>query len=87
MKDVTMKEVKGGFVVLSSQTLKVLGDFALDDKADVVLMAPVESLLDMVPSRLSMPYSGLQTRRPPGKGSVTKETEGTQGSSATISTL
>ena len=35
LKDVTMKEVKGGYVVLSNQTLKVLGDFALDDKADV----------------------------------------------------
>ena len=87
LKDVTMKQVKDGYVVLPNQTLKILGDFALDDKADVVLMAPVESLLDMVPSRLSMPYSGLQTRRSPGKGSVTQETEGTQGSSATISTL
>ena len=87
LKDVTMKEVQGGYVVLSNQTLKILGDYALDDKADVVLMAPVESLLDMVPVRLSMPYSGLQTRRLPGKGSVAQETEGTQGSPATTSTL
>ena len=87
LKDVTMKEVKGGYVVMSNQTLKVLGDFALDDKADIALVAPVESLLDMVPSRLSVPYSGLQTRRIPGKGAVVQETEGTQGSSATTSTL
>ena len=87
LKDVTMKQVKGGYVVLSNQTLKILGDYALDDKADVVLMAPVESLLDMVPSRLTMPYSGLTTRRFPGKGSVDQETEGTHGSSTTISSL
>ena len=42
-----------------------------------MLMAPVESLLDMVPVRLDMPYSGLQTRRLPGKGSVAEETEET----------
>ena len=53
---VTMKEVREGYISVSTQTLKVLGDFALEDKADVVLMTPVESLLDMVPSRLSMPY-------------------------------
>ena len=87
LKDVTMKQVKGGYVVLSNQTLKILGDYTLDDKADVVLMAPVESLLDMVPCRLIMPYSGLATRRLPGKASVDKETEGTQGSPTTISTL
>ena len=75
LKGVTMKEVKEGYVIMDTQTLKVLGDITLDDKADVVLMAPVESLLDMVPSRLSMPYSGLQTRRLPGKGSVAQETE------------
>ena len=65
----------------------MLGDFTLEDKADVVLMSPVESLLDMVPSRLSMPYTGLQTVRFPGKGAVVQETEGAQGSSATSSTL
>ena len=64
LKDVTMKEVQGGYVVMSNQTLKILGDYALDDKADVVLMAPVESLLDMVPFQVSMPYSGLH--RPSG---------------------
>ena len=87
LKDVTMKEVQGGYVVLSNQTLKILGDYALDDKADVVLMAPVESLLDMVPFQVSMPYSGLQTKRHPGKDSVTQETKGTKGSSPTASTL
>ena len=55
LKDVTMKEVKGGYVVLSNQSLKILGDYALDDKADVVLMTPVESLLGMVPVQVSLP--------------------------------
>ena len=83
----TMKEVRTGYVIVSTQTLKVLGDFTLEDKADVVLMSPVESLLDMVPFRLSMPYTGLQDMRFPGKDTVVQETEGAQGSSATSSTL
>ena len=61
-----MKEVKNGYIIMSSQTLKVLGDNALEDKADIVLMTPVECLLDMVPSRLSMPYTGLSAMRIPG---------------------
>ena len=64
---------------MSNQTLKILGDYALDDKADVVLMVPVESLLDMVPFQVSMPYSGLQTKRLPGKDSVTPGGKGDQG--------
>ena len=68
LEGVTMKEVKEGYVLMDTQTLKVLGDITLDDKADVVLMAPVESLLEMVPVRLNMPYSGLQTGRLPRKG-------------------
>ena len=87
LKDVTMKEVKGGYVVLSNQTLKILGDYALDDKADVVLMIPAESLLGMVPSQISLPYTGLQAKRDPGEASGSQETEGTKGSSATSSTL
>ena len=75
------------YILVSSSTLKVLGDFALDDKADVVLMAPVESLLDMIPSWMSMPYAGLRVRRLPGKGIEVQETGKTQGSSATASTL
>ena len=76
---VTMKEVKGGYVLYNTQTLKVLGDFTLDDKAEVVLMTPVQALLDVVPARLSMPYAGLQA--------ACQEMEGTQGSSATSSAL
>ena len=87
LKDVTMKEVKEGYVLMDTQTLKVLGDFTLDDKADVVLMAPVESLLATVPVRLNMPYSGLQTRRFPGRDSVAEETVETQGPPAATSTL
>ena len=87
MRDVTMKEVHGGYVVMSTQTLKILGDYALDDKADVVLMAPVESLLDMVPFQVNMPYTGLQTKRYPGKDSVVKETKGAKGPSPRMSTL
>ena len=55
LQDASMKEVEDGYVIVSTRTLKVLGDDALDDKADVVLTTPVESLLDLVPSRLSMP--------------------------------
>ena len=56
---VAMKEVKEGYVIMSTQTLKVLGDFTLEDKADVVLMSPVESLLHMVPSRPSATQAQL----------------------------
>ena len=87
LKDVTMKEVKGGYVVLSNQSLKILGDHALDDKADVVLMTPVESLLGLVPIQVSLPYTGLQAKQDPGKGSVSQETGETKVSSATSSTL
>ena len=68
LKDVSMKEVKDGYIIVSTQTLKVLGDDALEGKADVVLMTPVEILLDMVPSRLGMPYMGLSNLRFPEKG-------------------
>ena len=87
LKGVTMKEVKEGYILHDTQTLKVLGDFTLDDKADVVLMTPVESLLAMVPTRLNMPYSGLQTRRLPGRDSMAMETLETQESPAPTSTL
>ena len=87
LKDVTMKEVKGGYVVLSNQSLKILGDHALDDKADVVLMAPVESLLGMVPIQVSLPYTGMLAKRNPGKGSVSQEIGEIKGSPATSSTL
>ena len=84
---VTMKEVKEGYVLFNTQTLKVLGDFMLEDKADVVLMSPVETLLDLVPARLSMPCTGLQAKRLPGRGTMEQEKNGTQGSSATSSAL
>ena len=84
---VTMKEVKEGYVLFNTQTLKVLGDFTLEDKADVVLMSPVENLLDMVPARLSMPHTGLQAKRFPGKGTMSQEMDGTQGSSTSTSAL
>ena len=87
LKDVTMKEVKGGYVVLSNQSLKILGEYALDDKADVVLMTPMESLLGMVPGQVSLPYTGLQAKRDPGKGSVPQETGETKVSPSTSSTL
>ena len=83
----TMKEVKEGYVIFNTQTLKVLGDFTLEDKADVVLMTPVETLLDMVPARLSMPYTGLQAKRFPGRAMEGQEKKGTQGSSTTSSAL
>ena len=73
--------MKDGYVIVSIRTLKVLGEDALDDKADIVLM-----LLDMVPSRLSLPYTGLSDLRFPEKGAMSWM-EGTQGSSSTTSTL
>ena len=50
-------------------------------------MVPVESLLDMVPFQVSLPYSGLQTKRHPGKDSVIQEAKRAKGSSLKPSTL
>ena len=49
LEDVAMKEVKDGYIIVTNLTLKVIGDFTLDDKADVVLMMPLEGLLDAIP--------------------------------------
>ena len=53
LQDANLREVEDGYVITSSKTRKVIGDDALEDKADMVLMIPVESLLDLIPSRLS----------------------------------
>ena len=87
LRDASMKEVKGGYVIVSTRTFKVLGEDALEEKADVVLMIPVESLLDMVPPRLSMPCTGLSDVRFPEKGAMSLEIRETQGSSSTTSAL
>ena len=79
--------MKDWYVIVSTRTFKVLGEDALEDKADVVLMIPVESLLDMVPPRLSMPYTGLSDLRFPEKGAMSLEIGETQGSSPTTSAL
>ena len=81
LQDANLKEVEEGYVITSSRTLKVLGDDTPEDKADVVLMIPVESLLDLIPSRLSMPYSGLWNQRFPEKGSSSLGVENSQVSS------
>ena len=67
--------------------MRVLGEVALEDKADVVLMTPVESLLNLVPFRLILPYAGLRDPRLPEKGNESMETGKSQSSSPTLSAL
>ena len=40
LQDASMKEVEEGHVIVSTRTLRALGDSALEDKADVVLTTP-----------------------------------------------
>ena len=87
LQDVSMKEVEEGYVIISTRTMRVAGEAALDDKADVVLMAPVESLLALVPLRLQLPYAGLRDQRLPEKGDELRETGKSQSSSPTSSAL
>ena len=74
LQDVSTKEVEDGYVIVLTKTLRVLGEEALDkkadDKADVVLMTPVESLLDLVPFRLKLPYPGLSDQRLPENNEI-----------------
>ena len=55
----TMKEVKEGYILMDTQTLKVLGDFTLDDKADHLMMMRI--LLSVVfvfnpPTEVAFPF-------------------------------
>ena len=58
MQDLTMKEIRNGYVLVSKES-RVVGDDALEDKADVVLTVPVENLLMMVPYQTQLPYTGM----------------------------
>ena len=58
LQDVTMKEVRDGYAVVTAAT-RVVGDHTLEDKADVVLTIPVETLLMLVPNKTHLPYAGL----------------------------
>ena len=86
--DASMKEVKDGYVIASSKSSQVLRENALDDKADIVLMTPVESLLILVPFRLHMPVAGLDRERwQPEKGDEGQEMGKSQELSASSSAL
>ena len=58
MQDLTMKEIRNGYVLVSKES-RVMGDDALEYKADVVLTIPVENLLMLVPYKTQLPYTGM----------------------------
>ena len=58
MQDLTMKEIRNGYVLVSKES-RVVGDDTLEDKADVVLTIPVENLLMLVPYKTQLPYAGM----------------------------
>ena len=58
MQDLTMKEIRNGYVLVSKES-RVVGDDTLDDKADVVLTIPVENLLRLVPYQTQLSYTGM----------------------------
>ena len=58
MQDLTMKEVRNGYVLVNKES-RVVGDDTLEDKADVVLTIPVENLLILVPYQTQLPYTGV----------------------------
>ena len=49
VQNATMKEVEDGYIIESHDGRRLLNDDTLDDKADLVLMTPVESLLVLLP--------------------------------------
>ena len=53
LQNVTMKEVRDGYVNVMA-TSQVVGDNSLEDKADIVLTIPIESLLTLVSNRLHL---------------------------------
>ena len=58
MQDLTMKEIRNGYVLVSKES-RVVGDDTLEEKADVVLTIPVENLLMLVPYKTQLPYAGM----------------------------
>ena len=67
MQNVTMKEVRDGYVIVTADT-RVVGDDSLEEKADIVLTIPVENLLMLVSNKSHLPCAGLcgQRRRTVG---------------------
>ena len=59
VQNATLKEVEDGYAIVAHEGSRVLGETLLEDKADIVLMIPVESLLILVSHRLHMPYAGF----------------------------
>ena len=60
MQDLTMKEVRKGYVIVNKES-RVVGDDTLEEKADVVLTIPVENLLMLDPYQTQLPYIGMAT--------------------------
>ena len=58
MQNLTMKKVRDGYVLVNTES-RVIGDFILQEKADVVLTIPVENLLVLVPNQIHLPFAGL----------------------------
>ena len=58
MHNVTMKEVRDGYVNVNAAT-RVIGEDSLEDKADLVLTIPVENLLMLVSNKTHLPFAGL----------------------------
>ena len=58
MQNLTMKEIRNGYVLVNSES-RVLGDDILEEKADVVLTIPVENLLMLVPYKTHLPFVGM----------------------------
>ena len=56
VQNATVKEVKDGYAIVSHDGHRLL--LLSKDKADMLLMTPVESLLVLVPHHLGMPYAG-----------------------------
>ena len=58
MQNLTMKQIRDGYVLVSAET-RVIGEDSLEEKADVVLTIPVENLLVLVPNQIHLPFAGL----------------------------
>ena len=58
IQNATMKEVRDGYAIVTDKS-RALGDYSLEDKADIVLTIPVEGLLILVSNQVHMPCAGL----------------------------
>ena len=55
IQEATLKDVFGGYMICAVNGQRLLSDAALADKADLILMVPVESLQVMVLHHFHMP--------------------------------